>query len=73
MVTFLSTNNSPPVRLIVPATAKLMVSPSFALASACRNEPGPLSFVLVTVIVVACAWITTAQQHANGNCCGSSH
>jgi hypothetical protein len=23
--------------------------------SACRSEPGPLSFVLVTVIVLACA------------------
>jgi hypothetical protein len=33
--------------------SKLIVSPSWASASACRSEPGPLSFVLVTVIVVA--------------------
>jgi hypothetical protein len=34
-----------------------MVSPSFAIASACRNEPGPLSLVLLTISVVACAGI----------------
>jgi hypothetical protein len=60
----LSTSNSPLVRAIVPLTAKLMASPSLALASACRNEPGPLSFVFDTVIVPACSWITTAQNNS---------
>jgi hypothetical protein len=44
---------SPLVKPIVPVTAKLIVSPSFASASAWRNEPAPLSLVLVTVIVSA--------------------
>jgi len=33
--------------------SKLIVSPLTASASAWRNEPGPLSLVLVTVIVAA--------------------
>ena len=53
MVMLLSTSNSPLVKPIVPVMAKLIISPSLASASAWRNEPGPLSFVLVTVIVVA--------------------
>ena len=32
--------------------SKLIVSPSWASASAWRSEPGPLSFVLVTVMYV---------------------
>jgi hypothetical protein len=39
---------------MVPLTAKVMRSPSCATAIAWRNEPGPLSFVFVTVIVAAC-------------------
>src|SRR5262245_2811401 len=51
IVTFLATNNSPLVNPIVPVTAKPIMSPSFASASGWRSEPGPLSFVLVTIIV----------------------
>ncbi|PYL74257.1 MAG: hypothetical protein DMF26_11630 [Verrucomicrobia bacterium] len=47
---------------MVPVTAKVIVSPSFAMASAWRSEPAPLSFVLVTVMVAACAGIATAQS-----------
>jgi hypothetical protein len=39
-----------------------MVSPSFAAASVWRNDPSPLSFVFVTVIVAACSWIAPAQN-----------
>ncbi|PYL71148.1 MAG: hypothetical protein DMF26_20010 [Verrucomicrobia bacterium] len=53
MVTLLSITSSPLVKLMVPLTAKLMVSPSLASASAWRNEPGPLSFRLVTVMMFA--------------------
>jgi hypothetical protein len=40
-----------------PPRSNTMVSPSFATASACRNEPGPLSFVLVTGMMAA--WVGT--------------
>jgi hypothetical protein len=39
--------------VIVPVTEKLIVSPLCAAASALRNEPGPLSWRFVTVIVAA--------------------
>src|SRR6266545_2231109 len=64
MVMFLSTSSSPLVKPILPDTAKVMVSPSLASASAWRNEPGPLSLVFVTVIVAACARNATAQNRA---------
>ena len=51
IVMFLVTSNSPLVKPMVPVTAKPIMSPLFASASAWRNESGPLSFVLVTVIV----------------------
>jgi hypothetical protein len=38
-----------------------IVSPSFAIANASRNEPGPLSLVLVTVMMFAWAEIGAAQ------------
>jgi len=41
------------------------MSPSLAAAIAPRSEPGPLSFMLVTVIVVACAGIAIAQNSAD--------
>ena len=63
-VTLLSTNNSPLVSPIIPVTAKVIVSPSFASASAWRSDPGPPSLVLVTVMVVACAEIRVAQSSA---------
>lgn len=54
IVTLLSTRNSPLVRMIAPEMpVASIVSPSFAMASACRNEPAPLSFVLVTGIMAA--------------------
>jgi hypothetical protein len=40
----------------------LMVSPSFASATACRSEPGPLSFVFVTVMVFACALAAASHE-----------
>ncbi|PYJ29735.1 MAG: hypothetical protein DME80_02550 [Verrucomicrobia bacterium] len=44
------------------AASKLIMSPLFASTSACRNEPGPLSLVLMTVMVAAFAGIATAQS-----------
>src|SRR5206468_10618992 len=47
--------------------SKLIVSPSFASASAWRNEPAPLSFVLITVNVAAftsCTLPTAAHSSA---------
>src|SRR5438874_11063761 len=61
MVMFLLIISSPLVRPMMPVTAKVIVSPSFASASACRNEPGPPSLVLVTVMMFASADVTTAQ------------
>jgi hypothetical protein len=62
IVTLLSTSNSPLVSPIVPVTVKVIVSPSFASASAWRSEPGSVSFVFVTVIVVACRQIGVMQS-----------
>ena len=45
IVTFLVTSNSPLVKPMVPVTAKPIMSPLFASASAWRNESGPLWFV----------------------------
>jgi hypothetical protein len=53
IVTFLLTISSPLVSVIVLLATTLMVSPLAADASAARNEPGPLSAVLWTVIVRA--------------------
>ena len=54
MIRFLSITNSPLVRVtVVTLGAKLIVSPDEALRIACRNEPGPLSFPFVTVMVAA--------------------
>src|SRR5437660_11211935 len=55
MMTLLFTSSSPLVRVIVPVTANVIVSPSFAMVSALRSEPGPLSLVLVTTMVVGVA------------------
>jgi len=64
MVTRLSITRPPPVKTIVPVTAKAIVSPSLASTSACRSEPGPLSFVLMTAIVAACAGIANTQRNS---------
>src|SRR5204863_9977882 len=62
IVTLVSTSNSPLVRLMTPdIPVASIVSPSFAIASAWRNEPRPLSLVLLTMIVVARAEIVRAQ------------
>ena len=54
IVRFLPITNSPLVRVTaVRHGAKLIVSPDDALMIACRNEPRPLSFPFVTVIVAA--------------------
>src|SRR5438046_4677793 len=64
MVMFLLITSSPLVRLIAPVTANVIVSPSLAVARAWRNEPGPLSFVFVTVVVSAEADTAAAQRSA---------
>lgn len=53
IVMLLSITSLSLISAIVPVTAKSIVSPSFTSTSAWRNEPGPLSFALVTVMVVA--------------------
>ena len=68
MVTFLTIASSAVVsRMVWPLSAgsKLIVSPPLASASACRNDPGPLSFPFVTVMTFAGADITVAQTSAN--------
>src|SRR5215472_3289186 len=65
MVTFLVTSNGPLVSRMVPETPVASIaSKSLAAASAARSEPGPLSLVLVTVIVVARAAIVIAKNSA---------
>src|SRR5262249_39637912 len=68
MVMLSFTSNSPLVSVIVPlkAASKLIESPSFASASAWRNEPALLSFVFITVIVAAKA-ICTLETAAHSN------
>ena len=64
MVTSLSTFSSPLVSVILcPLSdeSKLIVSPSFASTSAWRSEPGPLSLVLMTVIVAADAALVLSR------------
>ena len=54
IVRFLLITNSPLVRVTaVRHGAKLIVSPDEALRIACRNEPAPMSFPFVTVMVAA--------------------
>ena len=59
IVTLLFTVKLPLVSVIGPVTAKLIVVPSSASASAWRSEPAPLSLVLVTVIVVGASAVST--------------
>lgn len=47
--------------------SKLIVSPSWASAIAWRSEPGPLSFPLVTVIVVAGRFPLAVVRCASAN------
>src|SRR5439155_9667599 len=62
IVTLLSTSNCPVVSVITPEIpVASIVSPLFASASAWRNEPRPLSLVLLTMIVVARAEIVRTQ------------
>ena len=56
----------PLVRVMTPEMpVASIVSPSVAIASACRNESGPLSLVLLTMMVVAFAEIARAQAKLN--------
>src|SRR6478672_8246302 len=58
MLTILFTTSSPLASVIVcplSEESKLIASSLWASASACRNEPGPLSRLLVTVMVAASA------------------
>ena len=50
MVIFFEISNGE-LTVITPVTEKLILSPSFASIKACLNDPEPLSFVVVTVIV----------------------
>jgi hypothetical protein len=52
----------PLVRVIVPVTAKTIVSPLFAAAIVSRSDPAPLSLRFVTVRVVACTCGAMAQK-----------
>src|SRR5438045_9689721 len=63
IVKFLSITTVPPVNVIVPATLTLMVSPADEIATAFRNEPGPLSNVLVTVSVLPKAEAAIRRTH----------
>src|SRR5438309_11260091 len=57
MLTILFTISSPLVSVIdcpLSEESKLIVSSLCASASALRKEPGPLSFLLLTVMVAAC-------------------
>src|SRR4029077_2040381 len=68
MVILLLITSSPLVRLMIcplSEESKLIVSPSLASASAWRNEPGPLAFVLVTVMTSASTDVPRAQTSAN--------
>ena len=62
IVTLVFTSNSPLVSVMAPETPLAsIVSPLLAMTSAWRSEPGPLSLVLLTTMVVACAGIVRAQ------------
>src|ERR1035441_10841158 len=65
MVRFFATSSSPLVKVMVPATLKLIVSPGGALAIASRNEPGPLSARLLTVPASACRAVVPTTIAAN--------
>ena len=66
MVSALLSSNAPLVRLITPETPEAsIVSPSFASASAWRNDPAPLSLVLVTGMIFATADNRRAQAIIN--------
>jgi hypothetical protein len=62
MSRFLPRSNSPLRFVIVPATAKVMTSPSFALAMAARSEPAPLSTSVVTT--TDAAWLLKAASES---------
>ena len=67
MAMFLPITSSPPVKVMTcpfSEVSKSIVSPSFAIASAWRNDPRPLSLVLMTVIVSLRASNATAQRIA---------
>src|SRR5215471_8246713 len=73
MATRLFTAKLPPLTTTVEGigSAKLIVSPFWALARAARSVPAPLSAVLVTVIVAARKWANAAaranvRQRTNG-------
>src|SRR6059036_2755066 len=65
-VTLLETNSWPLVMVMVPEMpVASIVSTSDTLASASRNEPGPLSLVLLTVNVAAGAGGARANTSAD--------
>ena len=63
MVNGLVMESSPLVKLIVPVTEKLIVSPGAALAMAARKDPGPLSAVVVTLALSPGRGISVAANH----------
>ena len=64
MIRSLSRTNSPLVRVMMPVTEKLMVSPEEASPMACRREPAPLSPVDVTISLVATGETTVRELGA---------
>ena len=68
MVMLLAMVSSAVVSVTTPTEgSKLIVSPSCASASAWRSEPAPLSFPLVTVIVVAGRFPLAVVRCASAN------
>jgi hypothetical protein len=62
IVSVLLITSSPLIRVMVPVTEKLIVSPELASITAWRREPAPESFKLVTVIVAAHAGIVRKRR-----------
>src|SRR5713101_9449731 len=63
MLNGLVMDSSPLVKLIVPVTEKLIVSPGAALAMAARKDRGPLSAVVVTLALSPGRGISVAANH----------
>src|SRR5215471_11492714 len=51
--------------VMVPPTLKLITSPGCAFVTASRSDPGPLSFVLVTLMLAAYAREVNNTKHTS--------
>jgi hypothetical protein len=61
MLRLLVISSSPLVRVIVPDTAKVIVSPEAELAMVSRNDPGPLSLEKTTVRIAPWSAVIWSQ------------